>query len=56
MRQTTHGVKKMKEHEQYFPGRVVDIKEEGEETAETYKNSLSKELAEAIRREEGKSD
>jgi hypothetical protein len=52
MRQTTHGVKKMKEHEQYFTVRVVDIKDEGEETAETYKSSLSKGLIEAIQREE----
>ncbi|WP_017437692.1 hypothetical protein [Saccharococcus caldoxylosilyticus] len=44
----------MKEKEQYFPGSVVDIKDEGEESAETYKNSLSQELAEAIRREEEK--
>jgi hypothetical protein len=40
----------------YFPGSVVDIKDEGEESAETYKNSLLQELAEAIRREEEKSD
>jgi hypothetical protein len=56
MTQTTHEVKKMKEKEQYFPGSVVDIKDKGEESAETYKNSLSQELAEAIRREEEKSD
>lgn len=56
MAQTTYEVKKMREKEQYFPGSVVDIKDEGEESAETYKNSLSQELAEAIRREEEKSD
>jgi hypothetical protein len=56
MKQTTHEVKKMKEKEQYFSGSVVDIKDEGEASAETYKSSLSQELTEAIRREEEKSD
>jgi hypothetical protein len=31
MKQTIHEVKKMKEKEQYFPGSVVDINDEGEE-------------------------
>ena len=42
----------MEEKEQYFPGSVVDIKDKGEESAQTYTNSLSHEVAEAIRREE----
>jgi hypothetical protein len=32
------------------------MKDEGEESAATYKNSFSQELVEAIRREEEKSD
>jgi hypothetical protein len=40
MTKTTREVKKMKEKEQYFPGSVIDIKDEGEESAETYKNSF----------------
>jgi hypothetical protein len=56
MTQTIHKVKKIKEKERYFPSSVVDVKGEGEESAKTYKNSLSQELAEAIRREEEKSD
>jgi hypothetical protein len=46
----------VKEKEQYFSGSVIDIKDEGEQSAETYKNSLSQELAKAIQWEGEKSD
>jgi hypothetical protein len=48
--QTTHEMKRMKEKEQYFPGSAIGMKDEREESAETYKNSLSQELVEAIER------
>ncbi|MGG3739211.1 hypothetical protein [Aeribacillus pallidus] len=46
----------MQEKEPYIQVSVIEIKDEGEESAETYKNSLSQELAEAIRREKEKND
>jgi len=35
-------------------GVVVEIKDEGEETAETYQSSLSKEMTKAMNQEEEK--
>lgn len=37
-------------------GSVVDVKDEGEETAETYQNGLSIEIAQAIDKEEDKNN